>query len=193
MQLIVLVPRVLRDYVSQLPEVQRNAYNYFNYDNRVVEERVPRGDYRPPYKNADDFTNADYDSLVTYAKTIVNPILAKYSARVAHEDAMNIAVRSFNNGQFDGKVNANKFEVLVSAMLDQQVIQPPVLSPMQPAVMASKKEKKEKPAKPVTRNVLKQLGLDPHKVPMRSQVRRKVQKGIPHLVRNPGKGVTIEK
>jgi hypothetical protein len=192
MQLIVLVPNMIRDYVAQLPEVKHNAYNYFNYDHRVVEEKVPRGDYRAPYKNADDFTNADYDSLVAYAKTIVNPILAKYSARVAHEDAMNIAVRSFNNGQFDGKVNANKFEVLVNAMLDQQMIQQPSVLP-QPAVMASKKEKKEKPAKPVTRNVLKQLGLEPHKVPMRSQIRRRVQKGIPHLVRNPGKGVMVEK
>ena len=192
MQLIVLVPNMIRDYVAQLPEVKHNAYNYFNYDHRVVEEKVPRGDYRAPYKNADDFTNADYESLVAYAKTIVNPILAKYSARVAHEDAMNIAVRSFNNGQFDGKVNANKFEVLVNAMLDQQMIQQPPVLP-QPAVMASKKEKKEKPAKPVTRNVLKQLGLEPHKVPMRSQIRRRVQKGIPHLVRNPGKGVMVEK
>ena len=192
MQLIVLVPNMIRDYVGQLPEVKHNAYNYFNYDHRVVEEKVPRGDYRAPYKNADDFTNADYESLVAYAKTIVNPILAKYSARVAHEDAMNIAVRSFNNGQFDGKVNANKFEVLVNAMLDQQMIQQPPVLP-QPAVMASKKEKKEKPAKPVTRNVLKQLGLEPHKVPMRSQIRRRVQKGIPHLVRNPGKGVMVEK
>ena len=192
MQLIVLVPNMIRDYVGQLPEVKHNAYNYFNYDHRVVEEKVPRGDYRAPYKNADDFTNADYDSLVTYAKTIVNPILAKYSARVANEDAMNIAVRSFNNGMFDGKVNANKFEVLVDAMIQ------PVMQPMQPesqpAVMASKKKAPEKkPAKPVNRTVLKQLGLQPHKIPLRSEIRRRVQKGIPHLVRHPGKGVMVEK
>lgn len=197
MQLIVLVPRVLRDYVAQLPEVQHNAYNYFNYDNRVVEEKVPRGDYRAPYKNADDFTNADYDALVSYAKTIVNPILAKYSARVANEDAMNIAVRSFDNGLFDGKVNANKFEVLVSAMAEQDMqvlLQPIQQQDVQPVVMAAmKSKKKEKPSKPVTRTVLKQLGLEPHKVPLRSQIRRKIQKGIPHLVRNPGKGITVEK
>ena len=196
MQLIVLVPRVLRDYVAQLPEVQRNAYNYFNYDHRVVEERVPRGDYRAPYKNADDFTNSDYDSLVSYAKTIVNPVLAKYSARVANEDAMNIAIRSFDNGLFDGKVNANKFEVLVNAMAEQEMqpLPQPAQQEMQPVVMAAmKSKKKEKPSKPVTRTVLKQLGLEPHKVPLRSQIRRKIQKGIPHLVRNPGKGVMVEK
>jgi hypothetical protein len=196
MQLIVLVPRVLRDYVAQLPEVQRNAYNYFNYDHRVVEERVPRGDCRAPYKNADDFTNADYDSLVSYAKTIVNPVLAKYSARVANEDAMNIAIRSFDNGLFDGKVNANKFEVLVNAMAEQEMqpLPQPAQQEMQPVVMAAmKSKKKEKPSKPVTRTVLKQLGLEPHKVPLRSQIRRKIQKGIPHLVRNPGKGVMVEK
>ena len=196
MQLIVLVPRVLRDYAAQLPEVQRNAYNYFNYDHRVVEERVPRGDYRAPYKNADDFTNADYDSLVSYAKTIVNPVLAKYSARVANEDAMNIAIRSFDNGLFDGKVNANKFEVLVNAMAEQEMqpLPQPAQQEMQPVVMAAmKSKKKEKPSKPVTRTVLKQLGLEPHKVPLRSQIRRKIQKGIPHLVRNPGKGVMVEK
>jgi hypothetical protein len=187
MQLILLVPSVLRNYVAQFPEVQRNAYNYFNYDNRVVEERVERGDGKAPYKNADDFTNADYDSLVSYAKTIVNPILAKYSTIVAFEDAMNMAIRHYNNGLFDGKVNANKFEVLVKAMVEPQA--QPVVSLPQPEVMASKKKEE----KPVTRNVLKQLGLDPHKVPMRSQIRRRVQKGIPHLVRHPGKGVVVEK
>jgi hypothetical protein len=100
---------------------------------------------------------------------------------------MNMAIRSFNNGLFDGKVNANKFTVLVNAMVTQ-----PSPMVMSPEVMASKKEKKEV-VKPVNRTVLKQLGLEPHKVPLRSEIRRRVQKGIPHLVRHPGKGVVVEK
>ena len=192
MQIFVLVPKVVQNYRAQFPETTHNAYKYFNYDNRVVEESVPRGDFRPPYKNADDFTNADYDSLIGYAKTIVNPILAKYSTRVANEDAMNIAIRSYNNGLFDGKVNANRFDVLVTAMTTHEA----GVFPAQGPVMASKKEPKpvkEEKSKPVTRNVLKQLGLEPHKVPLKSEIRRKVQKGIPHLVRHPGKGVIVEK
>lgn len=181
MQIIFLAPKVVRNYIAQFPETSRNAYKYFNYDNRVVEERVERGNFKAPYKNADDFTNADYDALVSYARSLISPILAKYSKRVAYEDAMNIAVRSFGNGLFDGKVNANKFTVLVNAM-DQ-------------AIMASKKEppKKKEVTKPLTKTVLRQLGLETHKIPMRSQIRRRVQKGIPHLVRHPGKGVVVEK
>jgi hypothetical protein len=80
------------------------------------------------------------------------------------------------------------------AQQDMQLLSQPVQQDMQPVVMAAmKSKKKEKPSKPVTRTVLKQLGLEPHKVPLRSQIRRKIQKGIPHLVRNPGKGITVEK
>jgi len=180
MKIIMIVPRVVQSFISQFPESSQNAYKYFNFDHRVVEERVQRGsgqapNERPLYQGPYDLTNADYSALVTTAKTMVNPILKKYSSRVANEDALNLAIRDFNNGQFDGKINASHFNVLLQAMDAQPV-------------MAKKKEK-TKPSKKETiapRRLLRQLGIDPHKVPQRSQLKRRIQKGVPYLLRQPG-------
>lgn len=117
MRLILLVPNVIKNYTDRFPEVSNNAYKYFNYDNRVVEERVDRGDQKPLYKGPEDLCDGDYASLVAHAKTLINPILVKYGYTVACEDALNLAVRSFQNGNFDGKINANKFAVLLKDMI----------------------------------------------------------------------------
>ena len=172
MKILVIVPRVVQRFLSQLPEVTNNAYPYFNYDHRVVNERVNRGDMPSQYKGPDQFADRDYEPLVAYAKTKLNPILMKYSPRVAAEDALNIAIRSFGNGQFDGKVNANKFDLLMQAMLSTPAV-----------VMAKKKETKPEP-KPISRKVLKELGVKPKDVATRF-VRR-----TPHLLKTD-KGVVL--
>ena len=185
MKMILLVPKVVQNFKSQFPEVRHNAYKYFNYDNRVVDERVERFDNQQPYKNADDFCDADYDSLVKYAKTLINPILLKYSDKVAAEDALSLAIRSFNRGSFDGKVNAGRYEVLLKAMSPQMAIAIPVMA-------KKKKEKKEKPAKPVAvkPHILKQLGLTRKDIPMHQRVMQRVrQTGVPLIVRDKGKNV----
>jgi len=169
MKILVIVPKVVQSFLSQFPETTRNAYPYFNYDHRVVNERVNRGDVPSQYKGPDQFTDADYHSLVTYARSRIDPILAKYSARVAAEDALNIAIRSFGNGQFDGKVNASKFSVLMEAMLTL----PPAAPAQEKAgpgefltenVLLAKKEKKPESVSP---KVLKQLGVKPKDVATR--------------------------
>jgi hypothetical protein len=183
MNLMLIVPRVIKGYISQFPEVTQNAYPYFNYDHRVVEERVERGDFKAPYKGASDFTDQDYDGLVKYAQTIINPILAKYSARIANEDALHTAVRSYSNGLFDGKVNASHFEVLVKAMVTET------------EKTAGKKKSEPKPEeKPqfVKPHILKQLGLKPGDVPRKQQMRQRVQKGVPHLIKTD-KGTVVKK
>jgi len=186
MNIILLVPKVVQNYIGQFPEVRHNAYNYFNYDNRIIDERVNRHDQKPPYKGPDDFSNPDYDALITYAKTIINPILAKYSMKVAHEDALHTAIRDFNNGLFDGKVNASKFEVLLKGMALPAV---PMQPPCPCGVMAKKEDKKEKPTK-IKPHVLKQLGLSPKDIPMRQVVKKVVQRGkAPLVVREKGKHI----
>lgn len=117
MKIVLLVPRVVQRFTSQLPEVTNNAYPYFNYDHRVVNERVDRGDVASNYKGPDQFSDADYNGLIHYAKTWINPELQGYNQVVAAEDALNMAIHSFNNGAFDGKINANKFNVLLKNMI----------------------------------------------------------------------------
>lgn len=183
MKIIMIVPKVVQKYLSQFPENRNDAYGYFNYDNRVVEERMDRGDAPCTYKGPDEFSDGDYDGLLTYAKTLVNPILQKYSPRVACEDALHMAIKSFGTGQFDGKVNANKFAVLLASFLGNQST--PVLP-----VMASRKNKEPvnpvKPAK-IPGRILKQLGVSPR------DVSQHPGRGTQQLVKYPGGDVVLQK
>jgi len=170
MNLILLVPRVIQSYLARFPEVRNNAYHYFNYDNRVVDESVDRQDKPSTYKDADDFTDVDYGDLVSFAQTLVNPILMKYSQRVAFDDALSSAIRSFSNGAFDGKVNAGRYNVLLDSM-------------GQPRMAKKKKEEEPKP-KQVKPNILRQLGLGQKDV---TKIRRipemkTQQRGTPNLM-----------
>ena len=174
MKIVMLVPRVVSSYIAQFPEVRNNAYKYFNYDNRVVEERVNRLDQKPLYKGSEQFSDTDYGGLVNYASTLICPILMKYSQRVAKEDALQMAIRSYSEGLFDGKVNAGRFEVLLNAI----EISKPVMA----------KDKKVEPAqKPtpvaISPKMLKDMGIQRKEVPLK----RKRLQGIPHLVREKGK------
>jgi len=182
MNMILLVPKVIQNYISQFPEVRNNAYKYFNYDNRVVDERVERFDSKPMYQGPNDFCDGDYADLVRHAKTIIDPILAKYSKEVAEEDALHQAIHSYDRGRFDGKVNAGRYEVLLKSMSPVAIAIP---------VMAKKKEKvkKEKPVE-VKPHLLKQLGLSGKKLPMKSRIVNRVrQTGVPMIVRDKGKNI----
>jgi hypothetical protein len=179
-----MVPKVVQSFISQFPETTNNAYKYFNYDNRVVDERAERRfDAQTPYKNPEALTDQDYNAIVAYAQTLINPVLAKYSHSVACEDALHLAIKSFDRGIYDGKINASKYQTLLCAMTQPQPVMAPVMA----------KGKKEEPDKIVHRVVLKQLGIKPKDVPLHSQLHRKLQKGVPHLVKQPGKGIVVKK
>jgi hypothetical protein len=185
MNIIVLVPNVVRRYIASFPETTNNAYKYFNYDNRVVEERVPRGDVRMPYKGPQDFTDSDYESLVACAQHGLDPVLVRYSKTVACDDALSAAIRSFNNGQFDGKVNASRYAALLGALKEKCGIK---LTGGDLEVQAKAKEKVQEKAKAITPHILKQLGIK--KVPHDFQVGK--TKG-PTVVREKGKIVLKNK
>ena len=208
MKLVLLVPQAIRRFISEFPQTWNNGYRYFNYDNRVVNERVNRGDSQVPYQGPDQFTDREYSDLVTYAKSQMNPILAKYSKTVAAEDAMNMAIRSYMSGKFDAKINANKFAVLVNALkqgMDPIIVvgktAPPVEqgrqespAPVKPPVVKKepvkappKKEKTplkvDKGPKPLelSKNILRQMGVKPHEV-----TRQEFKHQAPRIVRDKG-------
>jgi len=192
-----LVPKVVQNYIGQFPETNHNAYNYFNYDHRVVNERAEtRFDTQSCYKGPQDLSNEDFDVLVKYAKSLLNPVLLKYSPKLACEDALHIAIKSFDNGLFDGKINANRYNVLLAAMQQPEMICPscslslPDSSNPVQTVMAKLKEQKDKP---VPHRLLKQLGIKPKDVPLHYQVHNKLQKGMPHFEKHPGKGILVKK
>ena len=124
MNIILLIPKVVSRYIASFPETTNNAYKYFNYDHRVVEERVNRGDQKSSYVSPSNFTDRDYEDLVEFAKTNINNTLARYSMHVACEDALHIAIRSYGSGRFDGKVNASKYTVLLADLKKQLGVAP---------------------------------------------------------------------
>ena len=192
MNLIVLVPHVIRSFVANFPEVTNNAYKYFNFDRRVYEERVPRGDPRIPYRSPGTLRDADYGSLILCAKNCINPILAKYSMTVACEDALHSAIRSFGNGRYDNKINASKFISLLGELKKSFGIEPGYVENYRHAKKTEKDKKTEKAEKPqdveVRQHVLKQLGLSPTKVPS-----SRYNRNVPFLLRDDKGKIRVKK
>jgi hypothetical protein len=178
MNLILLVPRVIKSFIANFPEVTNNAYKYFNFDHRVVDERVQRFDSKPPYRGPNALTDMDYGSLLSFAKASINPILAKYSMNVACEDALHMAIRSFANGMYDNKINASRFVSLLGELKKGFGMTPSNVENYR----HSKKKKKDMEVRP---HVLKQLDLKPEDIPHKKPV--VTPKGVPYLVREKGK------
>jgi len=177
MNFIIIVPNVVRRYIASLPEVTNNAYGYFNYDNRVVNERVQRFDAPSTYRGPNSFNDMEYDSLVSFAQQNINQGLAKYSAQVACEDALSLAIKSFNNGMFDGKINANKYNVLLAALTEK-------ITTKQAAA------KKKEPV--LQEHHLRDLGLKRKDIPQAHRVRN-VPKGVKQIVQEHGRVKIKEK
>ena len=180
MNLVLIVPNVVNKYVASFPENTHGAYPYFNYDHRVVNERVERFDQKPPYKTADQFTDVDFDALVNAAKDNLDQYLAKYSMTVACEDALHRAIRSFENGLFDGKVNASRYSVLLN-VLKQKVSGK--TEPVKGSEEVEAKKKAPAEGKRLKPHIVRELGLKDQKIPTRvSPTERK----SPHIVREKG-------
>jgi hypothetical protein len=182
MKMIILVPKVVQGYINRFPETLNNAYRYFNYDRRVYEERVPRGDVASQYKGPDEFSDVDYNGLVGHAKTLVNPILLKYSQKVAYEDALHQAIKSYGNGVFDNKVNAGRYAVLLQSMMGAVEPACPCMS-QEPNKYSKKKEDSDEGVvlKP---SQVKNLGLKPKAIPTKERAR--LRKG-PTIYKEKGK------
>ena len=195
MNLILLVPKVAQNYIARFPESTNNAYKYFNYDHRVVEERVDRGDVQSTYKGPEALTNEDYDSIVVCAKQIIDPVLFKYSPKVAYEDALHLAIRHLGKGRYDGKINASKYNVLLDCLLkgQQKQAQFTQVEYGQPKTEAEAKKKTEKAqpekTKVIPHHVLKQLGLKKQDIPR--QKTKPMPKGVPYLTRTD-KGIVVK-
>jgi hypothetical protein len=184
MNIILLAPKVAQNFIGQFPETTNNAYKYFNYDNRVVNERAEtRFDHQAQFKGPEELTNQDYDTILSYAKTLVNPILEKYSHSVACEDALMMAIRSYDRGIYDGKINASKYNVLLATMKNPQQV--PVM-PMMPHMA----EDVEARRKAIPKNILKRLDITD--VPLKNKLKPQ-QKNQGLFVKMPGVGIVLDK
>jgi predicted metal-dependent hydrolase len=196
MNIIVLLPKVVNRYIASFPEVTNNAYRYFNYDHRVVEERVERGDQKAAYVGPNDLNDNDYANLIDFAKASLDKTLARYSMDVACEDALHKAIKSYGKGFFDSKVNSSRYNVLLCELKKKLGIEPSTTINYKHAtesVEAKKKETKkreDKETKLLHPRVLKELGLTHRDIPKHYRVRK--QKGVPQIVRTE-KGLEVQK
>lgn len=192
MNIIILVPKVVSRYIASFPEVTNNAYKYFNYDHRVVEKRVERGDQKAAYLGPNDFADNDYANLVDFAKAALDKTLARYSVDVACEDALHKAIKSYGNGIFDSKVNASRYNVLLCELKKSVGIKPSNTIDYRHVMesVEAKKKREDKETKVLHPLVLKQLGLKRKDIPSHRRVRK--QKGVPQIVRTE-KGLEVRK
>jgi predicted metal-dependent hydrolase len=192
MNIIVLLPRVVSRYVASFPEVTNNAYKYFNYDHRVVQERVERGDQKAAYIGPNDLNDNDYANLVDFAKSALDKTLARYSMDVACEDALHKAIKSYGNGIFDSKINSSRYNVLLCDLKKKVGITPSNVINYRHATesVEAKKKREDKETKVLHPRVLKELGLSHKDIPNHYRVRK--QKGVPQIVRTD-KGLEVRK
>jgi hypothetical protein len=192
MNLIFLVPKVLNRYIASFPEVTNNAYKYFNYDHRVVQERVDRADMKPAYVGPNQFTDNDYANLVDFAKASIDKTLARYSMDVACEDALHKAIRSYGNGLFDSKVNASRYNVLLCELKKSLglALSNTINYRHADESVEARKKREEQETKVLHPRVLRQLGLKNKDIPSHHRVRK--QKGVPQIVRTE-KGLEVRK
>ena len=107
-----------------------------------------------------------------------------------------MAIRSYANGTFDGKVNANKFAVLLKAMMGTaQTAQMQQWAPLMAPAEKLAKKKETKPAKPakdpakvLSPHILRELGIKIKGLPMKNLPSRKA----PAIVKEKGKAVIKE-
>jgi hypothetical protein len=192
MNIIILLPKVINRYIASFPETTNNAYKYFNYDHRVVEERVERGDQKMPYVGPNQMTDNDFANIVDFAKASIDKTLARYSMDVACEDALHKAIKSYGNGTFDSKVNASRYNVLLCELKKSLGIAPSNTINYRHATesVEAKKKREDKETRLLHPLVLKQLGLKKKDIPSHHRVRK--QKGVPQIVKTE-KGVEMRK
>ncbi|MCX5844696.1 MAG: hypothetical protein NT022_13300 [Deltaproteobacteria bacterium] len=94
-----------------------------------------------------------------------------------------MAIRSYDRGIYDGKINASKYNVLLSTMKNPQ--QAPVM-PMMPRMSEDVEARK----KVVPKNILKRLEITD--VPLKTKLKPQ-QRGQGLFVKQPGVGIVLDK
>jgi hypothetical protein len=104
------------------PEILFNARHLFHNQNgqTVVEEVVPRKDLGEESMlpcTQYDVKEDEYQELINYAKKSISPVLKTYDNNVANEDALIMAIATYNDGRYANKINASTFKILLEAMI----------------------------------------------------------------------------
>jgi len=92
---------------NRVAEKFANRLEYFNTKRVLDSGNTLRAEYRDPYVNPANVSLDDLVVLAKHASEVMDKQLMEYNFNAAKESAIELTLRSFANGKFDGKVDAN--------------------------------------------------------------------------------------
>lgn len=101
--------------LDEHPEVKDNAADYFTFEKTpIIEETVNRGDVRQMGPKAYDITDDDIKDLAKFAiDANVDKNLLEANRTAAIESAVSMAIGSYDNGRWQGRVNSKTSDLII--------------------------------------------------------------------------------
>lgn len=97
-----------------------NALHYFNQDSMVLDTNVIFEDEeKEPYLWEPVLSGNDIEVLAKHANELIDEEMETYHKLAAYESAIELAIRSFANGKYDGKVNACNYRLILEKMYSE--------------------------------------------------------------------------
>lgn len=110
----------IADRIAQKVEDMQDGSAYFH-----KEQVLNSGDARParePYLTPSKITDGHLKELASEASENIDKDLMAFNEEAALESALELTIRNFADGEFDGKINAENFGKLKGLITDQKKI-----------------------------------------------------------------------
>lgn len=97
-------------------EIQESAYNYFATNKILDGGDKLRQEQREAYVNPSNVTVNDLQVIAKHAESLLDKELMKYNVDTAKESAVEMAVKTFGNGKYDGKIGSVDYFKILNLM-----------------------------------------------------------------------------
>lgn len=105
--------RLANNIVNKIADTYRD---YFHKHQILDAGDKLRADVREPYLNPSQITEKDLNVLAKHATTLMDKELMKYNLETAKHSAVVLAVNSFADGKYDGKIDGENFYKILNLM-----------------------------------------------------------------------------
>jgi len=102
--------------VKRAHEIQDSAYNYFATIKILDGGDKLRKEQKEAYVNPSNITVDDLQVLAKTAESLLDKELMKYSVDSARDSAIGLAVKTFGNGKYDGKIGSVDYFKILNLM-----------------------------------------------------------------------------
>lgn len=105
--------KIAKKIIKKAYDIQDSAYNYFANHKILDAGETLRKDLKESYVNPSHITVDDLHTIAKHAESLLDKELMKYSVDVAKQSAVELAIKSFSHGKYDGKIGSvNYFKIL---------------------------------------------------------------------------------